>query len=126
MSTTITNPASSLPYAEPATSLLLTLASFLILLNTLSSLLDLVLPCGLLAQILVGALFGASGPTPAWLPPGVQTAVQQLGYQGIVMGETEAQRLPMIANGICGDEPPKTLLSIPTGENSFLSSHQGH
>jgi len=73
----------SLPYHEPRIVELLVLTSFLLLLNVTRSVLDRLLFCGLLAQILVGMAWGAPGAK--WLEPHAQEFIVQLGYLGLVL-----------------------------------------
>lgn len=54
-----------LPYHEPAVSTLLIYASFILLLNVVNTVLDRLLYCGLIGQILVGIAWGAPGAN--WL-----------------------------------------------------------
>lgn len=74
---------SSLPYHEPAITTILIQSSFLILLNALNSILDQVLYCGLIAQILLGIAWGTPGSK--WLESSVETAITQLGYLGLLL-----------------------------------------
>ncbi|OQO10118.1 hypothetical protein B0A48_04475 [Cryoendolithus antarcticus] len=74
---------SALSYHEPSISTLLVLSSFLLLLNFLNFLLNKVLYCGLIGQILLGILYGIPGAN--WLSLEVQDAVMQLGYIGLIL-----------------------------------------
>ncbi|OQO06553.1 hypothetical protein B0A48_08336 [Cryoendolithus antarcticus] len=75
--------ASALSYHEPSISTLLVLSSFLLLLNILNFLLNKILYCGLIGQILLGILYGTPGAN--WLSLEVQAAVMQLGYIGLIL-----------------------------------------
>ncbi|OTB01908.1 hypothetical protein M426DRAFT_74941 [Hypoxylon sp. CI-4A] len=69
----------SLPYEEPSILEILTLSSFLLVLNLTNAVLDRALYCGLVGQVLAGVAWGAL------LSPALQTAVVQLGYLGLVL-----------------------------------------
>ncbi|KIW09552.1 uncharacterized protein PV09_00425 [Verruconis gallopava] len=75
--------ASSLPYREPDIVSILTLTSFLLLSNLVNYVLDRVLYCGLLGQILIGVAWGTPGAR--WLDEGLETAIVQLGYLGLIL-----------------------------------------
>jgi len=72
----------SLPYHEPAPSILLPLSSFLLCLHILAYPFNLV-SSGLLGQIFAGIIFG--GPLTSWLPLSTQEAIVQLGYIGLIL-----------------------------------------
>src|SRR2546423_13727556 len=72
----------SVPYDEPAPSILLPLSSFLLCLQILAYPFNLV-SSGLLGQILTGVIFGAS--LTSWLPLSTQEAIVQLGYIGLIL-----------------------------------------
>ncbi|KAI0104513.1 Sodium/hydrogen exchanger family-domain-containing protein [Daldinia grandis] len=74
---------SSLPYHEPSIVQLLTLSSFLLALNAVNAVLDRALYCGLVGQVLIGVAWGAPGGN--WLASGLQAAIVQLGYLGLVL-----------------------------------------
>ncbi|KAK6956595.1 hypothetical protein Daesc_001874 [Daldinia eschscholtzii] len=73
----------SLPYHEPSIIQLLTLSSFLLVLNGINAMLDRALYCGLVGQVLVGVAWGAPGGN--WLSSDLQQAIVQLGYLGLVL-----------------------------------------
>jgi len=73
----------SLPYEEPGIVTILVLSSFLLLLNAANYLLDKLVYCGLIGQILVGVAWGQPGA--GWLSEEVQDAVMQLGYLGLIL-----------------------------------------
>lgn len=75
--------AASLPYHEPGIEDILILSTFLLALNAINSLLDRTLYCGLVGQVLVGIAWGTPGGK--WLSPGLEHAVVQLGYLGLIM-----------------------------------------
>ncbi|KAK6428536.1 hypothetical protein LTR95_015320 [Oleoguttula sp. CCFEE 5521] len=74
---------SALSYHEPSIPTLLVLSSFLLLLNILNFILNKLLYCGLIGQILLGILYGTPGAN--WLPLEAQDAVMQLGYIGLIL-----------------------------------------
>ena len=102
--------APSLPYAEPGLPTVLTLAAFLVLLNVLHRAIDRLLNAGLLAQLLLGAVFGS--PLAAILPGSVEMAIQLFGYLGLILLVVEggmSTRLDILSS-------PKTLaLALLTG-----------
>ena len=79
-----------LPYHEPDIITILTLSSFLLLLNITDYVLDRIVYCGLIGQILVGVAWGVPGAD--WLSQETQNAVMQLGYLGLIL---------VVYEGIC-------------------------
>ncbi len=75
--------AASLPYHEPGIDTLLILVSLLLLLNFINALLDKVLYCGLLGQVLIGIAWGTPGAK--WLSTEVEQVIVQLGYVGLIL-----------------------------------------
>ncbi|KAI9817106.1 MAG: hypothetical protein M1827_001218 [Pycnora praestabilis] len=75
---------SSLPYHEPPLQTLLSLTSFLLLLNTTRHLLDSFLYCGLVGEILIGVIWGLPVGGTAWLSAAIQQTVQAFGYLGLI------------------------------------------
>lgn len=73
----------ALPYAEPSIVTVLVLASFLLVLNAANAILDATVYCGLVGELVVGVLWGT--PLGGWLARGVETAVVQLGYLGLIL-----------------------------------------
>jgi NhaP-type Na+/H+ and K+/H+ antiporter len=73
----------ALSYHEPGIVDILTLSSFLLILNAVSSLIDCYLYCGLIGQILIGVAWGAPGA--AWLSIAAQETITQLGYLGLIL-----------------------------------------
>lgn len=74
---------SSLPYHEPPILTILINSSFLLLLNITDSILDNLLYCGLLGQILLGIAYGAPGGQ--LLPLSTQQTIVDLGYLGLIL-----------------------------------------
>ena len=72
-----------LPYKETSIEEILILSSFLLLLNAVNAILDRVIYCGLLGQVLLGIAFGTPGTQ--WLHHGTEKAIVQLGYLGLAL-----------------------------------------
>ncbi|KAE9986256.1 hypothetical protein EG328_006259 [Venturia inaequalis] len=75
--------SASLPYHEPDILTILIHASFLLVLNAVNYVLDNLLYCGLVGQLLVGIAWGTPGAK--WLPDQVETVIVQLGYLGLIL-----------------------------------------
>ena len=73
----------ALPYQEPSITALLTLSSFLCLLNVINHLLDKWIYCGLLGQVFVGVVWGLPGAQ--WISKAIQEVFTQLGSLGLVL-----------------------------------------
>jgi hypothetical protein len=73
----------SLPYHEPDIVTILIQASFLLVLNAVNYVLDHLLYCGLVGQLLIGIAWGTPGAK--WLPADVETVIVQLGYLGLIL-----------------------------------------
>lgn len=89
-------PVALLPYHQPAVATILVQTSFIIVLNVINYVLDYIIYCGLLGQILVGVVWGAPGAE--WLGKGVQESVVQVGYLGLVFLVYEGRCLPFPAS----------------------------
>jgi Kef-type K+ transport system membrane component KefB len=75
---------SYLPYEQPGITTLLSLTSFLLLLNCIRFLLDRFLYCGLIGEILIGIIWGLPVGGTSWLSSGTQHTIQSLGYLGLI------------------------------------------
>ncbi|KAF1971773.1 Sodium/hydrogen exchanger [Bimuria novae-zelandiae CBS 107.79] len=75
--------APSLPYQEPAIVTILVQSSFLLLLNAVNAVLDRLVYCGLLGQVLIGITWGTPGAK--WLSSEVEEVIVQLGYLGLIL-----------------------------------------
>ncbi|CZR55476.1 related to Na+/H+ antiporter [Phialocephala subalpina] len=75
---------SYLPYEEPGIATILSLTSFLILLNATRYILDRLLYCGIIAEILIGIIWGLPIGGTAWLTHGMQETIQAFGYLGLI------------------------------------------
>jgi hypothetical protein len=75
--------ASSLAYEEPSITTTIILSGFLLLLNIVSYGLDRLVYCGLIGQVVLGIAWGTPGAK--WLSQGVEDAVTQFGYLGLIL-----------------------------------------
>lgn len=75
---------SYLPYEEPGINVILSLTSFLLLLNGVRFALDRLLYCGIIGEILIGVVWGLPVGGTAWLTEGTQGAIQAFGYLGLI------------------------------------------
>jgi Kef-type K+ transport system membrane component KefB len=86
----------SLPYHEPTVDVILVQASFLLLLNIANAVLDRIVYCGLLGQVLVGIAWGTPGAK--WLSTQMEQVIVQLGYIGLILLVFEGSTLSFIPN----------------------------
>jgi Kef-type K+ transport system membrane component KefB len=63
---------------------ILSLTSFLVLLNGIRYILDRLLYCGIIGEILIGVIWGLPVGGTAWLTGGMQETIQALGYLGLI------------------------------------------
>lgn len=96
----MTSPA-SLPYHEPTIITIIIQASLLLLLNILNHVLDKVVYCGLLGQVLLGVAWGTPGAK--WLGVDAETVIVNLGYLGLLL---------LVYEGWSSDFYPITLLTL--------------
>jgi len=75
--------APSLPYHEPGIVTILIQTAFLLLLNVVNSVLDRLVYCGLLGQVLIGIAWGTPGAK--WLSIESEQVIVQLGYLGLIL-----------------------------------------
>ena len=75
--------AASLPYTEPSIITVLVLSSFLLLLNVINSVLDRLIYCGLIGQLLLGVAYGTPGA--GWISIETENVISQLGYLGLIL-----------------------------------------
>ncbi|KAH1368226.1 hypothetical protein KXX63_000298 [Aspergillus fumigatus] len=73
----------ALAYHEPGIKTILIQTSFLLALNWVNTLLDKLIYCGLIGQLLIGIAWGVPGAN--WLELDVQKTIQQLGYLGLLL-----------------------------------------
>jgi hypothetical protein len=83
MATEAAATAPSLPYHEPGIRTILVQSSFLLLLNVVNSVLDRLVYCGLLGQVLLGIAWGTPGAK--WLSIEAEEFAVQLGYLGLIL-----------------------------------------
>ena len=73
----------ALPYQDPPIKTILVLSFFLLLLNAINHVLDRLIYCGLIGQVLIGVTFGTPGTK--WLDKGTEQGIVQLGYLGLIL-----------------------------------------
>ncbi|KAG0651460.1 hypothetical protein D0Z07_2055 [Hyphodiscus hymeniophilus] len=73
-----------LPYEEPGITTILSLTSFLLLLNGVRYALDRLLYCGIIGEIFIGMIWGLPVGGTAWLSKGAQGVIQAFGYLGLI------------------------------------------
>jgi nitrogen fixation-related uncharacterized protein len=73
-----------LPYKEPGITTILSLTSFLLLLNIARYILDRFLYCGIIGEILIGIIWGLPVGGTSWLSQGTQETIQSYGYLGLI------------------------------------------
>lgn len=73
----------ALPYHEPGIVTILTLTSFLLLLNIVNYALDRIIYVGLIGQIFLGIAFGTPGGN--LLSKDAETVIVHLGYLGLLL-----------------------------------------
>lgn len=87
----------SLPYHEPGIVNILIISSFLLLSNAVNYVLDRIVYCGLVGQLLIGIGWGMPGAD--WLSEGLQQSIVQLGYIGLILIVYEGKQVTR--NTIC-------------------------
>jgi hypothetical protein len=105
--------SAALSYHEPGIVTILIQSSFLLLLNALNYVLDRVVYCGLIGQILVGIAWGTPGAK--WIGIESEQVVVQLGYLGLILLVYEGIHHLMVGRVDCASE---NELSV-----SFFLSH---
>lgn len=76
-------PTSFLPYHEPGIVTILIQGSLLLVLNIVGTILDRLIFCGLLGQVLVGVAWGTPGAK--WVSMETEHVIVQLGYLGLIL-----------------------------------------
>ena len=84
----------ALSYHEPGIVTILTLSSFLLLVNIVNYIFDRVLFCGLIGQIAVGVAWGTPGGK--WLSGDTENAIMQLGFIGLILIVYEGEYNPQV------------------------------
>jgi hypothetical protein len=87
----------ALSYHEASINTILILTSFLLLLNIINYVLDKIIYCGLIGQIIIGIAWGLPGAS--WLALEVQNTVMQVGYLGLILIVYEGEQCPHPAFG---------------------------
>ncbi|KAK1142018.1 hypothetical protein N8T08_008224 [Aspergillus melleus] len=109
-------------YHEPAIATVLNLTGFLLVLNIVNVCLDKLLYCGLIGQLFIGILWGTPGAK--WLDRGMETAVQQLGYLGLIMlvyeGGLSTSIKALKANLLLSLSVALTGIAVPMGLSFIL------
>jgi Kef-type K+ transport system membrane component KefB len=72
-----------LSYSEPSITTILSLTSFLLLLNISRCALDYLFHCGLIAEVLIGVIWGLPIGGTKLLDEGTQRAIQSFGFLGL-------------------------------------------
>lgn len=73
-----------LPYEEAGITTILSLTSFLLILNASRYILDRLLYCGILGEILIGIIWGLPIGGTAWLSEDTQETIQTFGHLGLI------------------------------------------
>jgi Kef-type K+ transport system membrane component KefB len=73
-----------LPYEEPGITTILSLTSFLLLLNIVRYIIDRLLYCGIIGEILIGIIWGLPVGGTSWLSQETQETIQSYGYLGLI------------------------------------------
>ncbi|KAF2637777.1 hypothetical protein P280DRAFT_520906 [Massarina eburnea CBS 473.64] len=109
--------APSLPYREPDIVTVLTHSSFLLLLNVVNAVLDRLVYCGLLGEVLVGIAWGTPGAQ--WLSIEAEEVIVQLGYLGLILlvyeGGLSTSLGSLKANLLLSSAVAVTGVTIPIG-----------
>ena len=84
----------AIAYQEPSIRTMLVLASLLLVATCVNEVLDNLLCCGLLGQVIVGIAWGTPGAK--WVEPTLERAITDLGYLGLILLVYEGSRLPYI------------------------------
>ncbi|GAW23471.1 hypothetical protein ANO14919_130300 [Xylariales sp. No.14919] len=115
------------PYHEPSLTELLIPSTFLLALNSINSVLDRTLACGLVGQVLLGTAWG--DPGARWLSAGFQRAVSDLGYLGLVLvvyaGGVETNVAALRQNLVLSVAIALTGVAVPIGLSFALLAPAG-
>lgn len=82
----------ALTYHEPEIVTILVITSFLLVLSIANYVLDRIVYCGLIGQILIGMAWGTPGAR--WISREVQDTIMQLGYLGLILIVYEGMHSP--------------------------------
>lgn len=75
--------AASLPYQEPTITIILTYSSFFLAANVINAVLDKMVSCGLVGQIVVGITWGTPGGR--LFGTAAEGVISNLGYLGLIL-----------------------------------------
>ncbi|KAI0969557.1 Sodium/hydrogen exchanger family-domain-containing protein [Xylaria arbuscula] len=118
---------SYLPYHEPSLIELLITSTFLLALNSINSILDRTLACGLVGQVLIGTAWGEPGAQ--WLSLDVQRTVSSIGYLGLILvvyaGGVETDILALRKNLLLSVAVALTGVIVPIGFSFALLAPAG-
>ncbi|KAI1427863.1 Sodium/hydrogen exchanger family-domain-containing protein [Xylaria sp. FL1777] len=116
-----------LPYHEPSLVQLLISSTFLLALNSINSVLDRTLACGLVGQVLIGTAWGQPGAQ--WLPIDSQRVVSSLGYLGLILvvyaGGVETNVVALRKNLVLSVAVAVTGVIVPIGLSFALLAPAG-
>ncbi|KAH6696934.1 sodium/hydrogen exchanger family protein [Plectosphaerella plurivora] len=118
---------SSLAYHEPSIKIIVILSGFLLLLNIVNHVLDKLIYCGLIGQVLLGIAAGTPGA--GWLPREFEEAAMQLGYLGLLLivyeGGLSTSFKSLKANILLSSGVAATGIAAPMGLSFILSPMVG-
>ncbi|KAI0105247.1 Sodium/hydrogen exchanger family-domain-containing protein [Nemania sp. FL0031] len=119
--------SSYLPYHEPSLVELLISSTFLLALNSIGSVLDRTLACGLVGQVLIGTAWGEPGAR--WLSLDIQRVVSSLGYLGLILvvyaGGVETDVAALRKNIFLSVAVAITGVAVPIGLSFALLASPG-
>ncbi|GIK06876.1 hypothetical protein Aspvir_002529 [Aspergillus viridinutans] len=114
----------ALAYHEPGIETILILTSFLLALNWVNALLDKLIYCGLVGQLLIGMAWGVPGAN--WIELDVQRTIQQLGYLGLLLlvyeGGLSTSFSQLKSNFVLSSVVAITGVGVPMGLSFVLMS----
>ncbi|GFF53566.1 hypothetical protein IFM46972_09810 [Aspergillus udagawae] len=114
----------ALAYHEPGIETILILTSFLLALNWVNALLDKLIYCGLIGQLLIGMAWGVPGAN--WIELDVQKTIQQLGYLGLLLlvyqGGLSTSFSQLKSNFVLSSVVAITGVCVPMGLSFVLMS----
>ncbi|TGJ80604.1 hypothetical protein E0Z10_g8160 [Xylaria hypoxylon] len=114
-------------YHEPSLVELLISSTFLLALNSINSVLDHTLACGLVGQVLIGTAWGEPGAR--WLSIDFQRVVSSLGYLGLILvvyaGGVETDVVALRKNLVLSVAVAITGVVVPIGLSFALLASSG-
>ncbi|KAI0503128.1 Sodium/hydrogen exchanger family-domain-containing protein [Xylaria bambusicola] len=119
--------SSYLSYHEPSLVELLISSTFLLALNSINSVLDRTLACGLVGQVLLGTAWGQPGAQ--WLSIDFQRVVSSLGYLGLILvvyaGGLETDVVALRKNLVLSVAVAATGVIVPIGLSFAILASSG-